>query len=131
MDGEFGMGKLLKSYFFWTYSRGSLHYDVMVTLILAFIFVTPHLWNYGDKPWASEHLRHAIAVIANENNQVVVLVSAADVNLDLHTKAKDSWVRKQLREAITPVMSDSIEIDNWQTVIGTDGQPSWKVWAHR
>ena len=27
--------------FFWTYERGTWQYDVMVILILAFIFVTP------------------------------------------------------------------------------------------
>ena len=42
--------KILKSYFYWTYTRGSFHYDVMVSLILAFIFITPWLWDYGDKP---------------------------------------------------------------------------------
>ena len=42
--------QILMSYFYWTYPRGSFHYDVMVTLILLFIFITPHLWNYGDKP---------------------------------------------------------------------------------
>ena len=31
------MFKLLRSYIFWTYERGSLHYDVMVTLILLFL----------------------------------------------------------------------------------------------
>ena len=40
--------QVLLSYFYWTYSRGSFHYDVMVTLILAFIFVTPWLWNYAE-----------------------------------------------------------------------------------
>ena len=35
------MKQILKSYFYWTYGRGSFHYDVMVTLILAFIFITP------------------------------------------------------------------------------------------
>ncbi|MGB8846215.1 MAG: hypothetical protein WCC73_11085, partial [Terracidiphilus sp.] len=42
--------QVLHSYFYWTYSRGAFHYDVMVTLILIFIFVTPHLWDYGAKP---------------------------------------------------------------------------------
>ena len=44
------MNKTLKSYFYWTYPRGNVHYDVMVTLILLFIFVTPQLWDFGDKP---------------------------------------------------------------------------------
>ncbi len=43
------MGKLLKSYFFWTYERGSLQYDIMVTLILLFMFVTPQFVNFGDR----------------------------------------------------------------------------------
>ncbi len=45
-----GIKQILQSYFYWTYSRGSFHYDIMVTLILLFIFVTPHLWDYGAKP---------------------------------------------------------------------------------
>ena len=42
--------QVLKSYFYWTYSRGSFNYDVMVTLILAFIFITPLVWDFGDQP---------------------------------------------------------------------------------
>jgi hypothetical protein len=41
---------LLRRYFYWTYERGSFHYDVMVTFIIAFILVTPHLWDYKDSP---------------------------------------------------------------------------------
>jgi hypothetical protein len=44
------MTRLLRSYFFWTYERGSLHYDVMVTLILAFIFIAPRFIDFKDKP---------------------------------------------------------------------------------
>jgi len=41
---------VLKRYIFWTYPRGSFHYDVMVTLILAFLFVSPHFIDFKDKP---------------------------------------------------------------------------------
>jgi len=41
---------LLRRYFHWTYERGTFHYDVMVTVIILFIFVSPHLWNYKDSP---------------------------------------------------------------------------------
>jgi hypothetical protein len=44
------MGKLLRSYLWWTYERGSFHYDVMVTLILIFMFVSPRLIDFKDKP---------------------------------------------------------------------------------
>ena len=42
--------RTLKGYLFWTYTRGSFHYDVMVTLILAFIFIAPHYIDFKDKP---------------------------------------------------------------------------------
>ena len=36
-------GQTVKGYIWWTYPRGSVPYDIMVTVILAFIFLTP-LW---------------------------------------------------------------------------------------
>ena len=47
------MGKVsqtIKGYLWWTYPRGSVHYDVMVTVILAFIFLAPLWINFRDKP---------------------------------------------------------------------------------
>ena len=34
---------------FWTYPRGSWQYDIMVGLILAFLFLTPRSW-FRDQP---------------------------------------------------------------------------------
>lgn len=42
--------RTIKSYIWWTYGRGSFHYDVMVTVILLFIFLSPRVINYKDKP---------------------------------------------------------------------------------
>lgn len=42
--------RTIKGYIFWTYERGSFHYDVMVTVILLFIFVAPHFINFKDQP---------------------------------------------------------------------------------
>jgi hypothetical protein len=41
---------ILSSYFWWTHERGSLHYDVMVTLILLFLFVSPRFIDFKDRP---------------------------------------------------------------------------------
>ena len=41
---------VLHSYLFWTYERGSFHYDVMVTLILLFLFVSPRFVDFHDRP---------------------------------------------------------------------------------
>ena len=39
----------LKRFVFWDYPRGVWQYDVMVAIILAFIFFTPREW-FGDRP---------------------------------------------------------------------------------
>jgi len=125
------MSKILKSYFFWTYNRGSFHYDVLVTLILVFIFATPHLWDFGDKPSGLAGPQHPIQVIGNDGHGMIVTVAAADVNLDLHTTASYKVVKKALRKAIEPVTGDAVSVDHWETVTGSEGAPAWKVWAHR
>jgi hypothetical protein len=40
---------MLKRFILWDYARGSWQYDVMVGIILAFIFVTPRDW-FRDQP---------------------------------------------------------------------------------
>src|ERR1700722_12033644 len=44
------MFKLINSYIFWAYERGSFHYDVMVTAILIFMFASPHFIDFKDRP---------------------------------------------------------------------------------
>jgi len=125
--------QVLLSYFYWTYSRGSLHYDVMVTAILIFFFVTPNIpgWSYGDKPTPSGGPVHPIQVIGNDGQGVIVTVQAADVPLDLHTAASDPNVKKVLRKAIEPVTGDDVFIVHWETATDPQGNAVWKVWAHR
>jgi len=59
------MGKLIKSYIFWTYERGSFHYDVMVTAILLFLFLSPHYINFKDRPVETVAL-HSSEVLVKE-----------------------------------------------------------------
>lgn len=40
---------MLKRFIFWDYRRGSWQYDVMVGIILGFIFLTPRDW-FRDQP---------------------------------------------------------------------------------
>lgn len=47
-----GSGKLA-SFLWWSYPRGSLEYDIMVGIILAFIFLTPRSF-FRDQPRADE-----------------------------------------------------------------------------
>ena len=123
------MNKLLKSYFYWTYPRGNVHYDVMVTLILLFIFVTPHLWNFGDKPSRTTAPPHPMLVAGDGGRGVIVTVSAADVNVP--PSSSDNEVRKILRKAIEPVTGDAVSVVRWETSVDPEGNPVWKIWARR
>jgi hypothetical protein len=123
------MNKILKSYFYWTYPRGNLHYDVMVTLILLFIFVTPRFWDFGDKPSNSFGPVHPIQVVGDGGHNVIVSVQASDVSVA--AGASDNEVKKVLRRAIEPVIGDSVVVERWETANDGQGNLIWKIWAHR
>ena len=123
-----GVKQILSSYFYWTYERGSIHYDVMVTLILLFIFVTPHLWDYGAKPSLVAGSSHPLQVVGSGRG-VIVTVQASDVNIP--RGASDPEVKKALRKAIEPVMGDDVFVERWETFTDAQGKLGWRVWAHR
>jgi hypothetical protein len=125
------MKKLLKSYFYWTYPRGCFHYDVLVTLILLFLFITPHLWNYGDRPSNAAGPPHPIQVIGDGGRGLIITVQAADVNLDLNSAPSPQAVKKALHRAIEPVTGDAVFVTRWETVQDSQGNLFWKVWARR
>jgi len=127
--GARGIGAILKSYFYWTYSRGSFHYDVMVTLILAFIFITPRLWNFGDRPSPVPSQAHPILVTGDGGHGVIITVEASDANVP--AGAPDAVVKKALRHAIEPVTGDDVFVERWETVTDAQGNLAWKVWAHK
>jgi hypothetical protein len=123
------MNKLLKSYFYWTYPRGNVHYDVMVTLILLFIFVTPQFWDFGDKPSRAPGPSHPIQVASDGSRALLVSVSAVDVNAP--ADASDNEMRRILRKAIEPVTGDAVSVIRWQTATDAQGNKVWKIWARR
>lgn len=121
--------QVLKSYFYWAYPRGSFHYDVMVTLILLFIFIAPHLWDFGAKPTPIGRLTHPIEVSGYGARGLIITVAASDVNVA--PGASDREVKQALRQAIEPVTGDAVFVERWKTVTDAQGNLDWQVWAHR
>ena len=77
--------RLLRRYIFWTYERGSLHYDVMVTLILLFLFVAPRFIDFKDKPAPEVALQPTQVLVrhagyAAGTQHLVYTVRAADLH---------------------------------------------------
>jgi hypothetical protein len=64
---------MLKRFILWDFPRASWQYDVIVALILAFIFLTPRDW-FRDQP----RIPHAssIALLPSENGSSVFFVDA-------------------------------------------------------
>lgn len=46
------LGRKLASFIWWSYPRGSLEYDIMVGVILAFIFLAPKTCFHHKPPQA-------------------------------------------------------------------------------
>ncbi len=63
-----------KRFLFWDYPRAGWQYDVMVGLILAFIFLTPREW-FRDQPRAS-----SIAMLPSEHGATVFWMDSAQLS---------------------------------------------------
>ncbi len=126
------MLKILRSYLFWTYERGSFHYDVMVTLILAFIFISPHFINYRDRP--NYQLPSQIMVENDGAGAITYQVKKSDVDEAMkHVSGRTGDLRTQhaLRRLIEPIAGD-VRIESYEPISGPDGQPTaYRVQAHR
>lgn len=76
---------LFHRYLFWTYQRGSFHYDIMVTLILLFLFIAPHVIDFHDRPNPEIPARSAEVLIRdagtrNGQHRFVYEIRAEDVH---------------------------------------------------
>ena len=117
--------RTLRNYIFWSYERGSIHYDIMVTLILLFIFVTPLFINFKDKP--VEHSPHPTAVLVIPDGQggLVYQVSA-----DAVSGKSDAVIRQQLLRIIEPIAGEA-SISKYEKARDAAGQPVYRVWVER
>jgi hypothetical protein len=121
------MQRILKSYLFWTYPRGSFHYDVMVTLILIFLFVSPRLINYRDRPQETLTATQDILVKANGPNAWTYQIGADQ----LADTSSDVKLHTELLQRIQPI-SGNVQIDRYREEKDASGHVTqYRVWAHR
>lgn len=120
-------GRTIKGYIWWMYPRGSIHYDVMVTLILAFIFLAPLAVNFRDKPIPrSPHQTEVL--VKPDGNGFVYTVDAEAV-----TPGSDEQVREELLRTIEPIAGE-VRIDRYEVVRDTRNRNkivAYKVWGNR
>ncbi len=121
------MGKIsetIKGYIWWMYPRGGVHYDVMVTLILAFIFLAPLWINFRDKP-VERSPNQTEVVVKQEGNGFVYKVDASAVKAD-----SDADIRESLERVLAPIAGE-ISIDRYEPVRDNKHKVvGYQVWAH-
>jgi hypothetical protein len=118
--------RTIRGYILWSYERGSLHYDIMVTLILLFVFVSPRFINFKDKPVERNPHLTGVVVIPGEKGGFVYQIQASAVNT---TEGAD--VRRQLERIIEPI-SGAVSITKVETLKDGSGHTlSYKVWVEK
>lgn len=118
--------RTIRGYILWSYERGSLHYDIMVTLILLFVFVSPQFINFKDKPVERNPHLTGVVVLPGEKGEFIYQIQASAVNT-----AADGDIRRQLEKIIEPI-SGAVSITNVETVKDSMGHPqSYKVWVEK
>ncbi|MDE1162413.1 MAG: hypothetical protein PW792_10790 [Acidobacteriaceae bacterium] len=124
------MFRLLRNYFWWTYERGSLHYDVMVTVILAFLFIAPHYIDFRDKPAPPVVLgpREVKVTGARDNDNFMVFeVRAADLE-DANT---DQERVEAMQHIILPI-AGPVHVQRVSAVLDTHGKTvAWDATVSR
>jgi hypothetical protein len=121
-----GVWRTIRSYVLWQHERGTLHYDIMVTLILIFIFATPYWINYNDKPVARNPHPTDVVVTPDAEGGLLYQISASTI-----TPGDDHSVREQLLHIIKPI-SGEVSIVNYEGVSDRKGKiQSYRVWVKR
>lgn len=115
----------IKGYIFWTYNRGSFHYDVMVTVILLFIFLMPRAW-FRDKP--AEHRPHQTEVVVQPDGHDGFIY---EVDASAVTGKSDDAIREDLFRVIEPIAGE-IDIASFEAVRDSKGRVTlYKVRVQR
>lgn len=122
-------GKLAKSYVFWTYSRGSVHYDILVTAILLFMFGAPRVINFKDKPVETVALRSSEVLVREDGNSGQQSRFIYELRSDDIGPAKtDPEIRAAILRVIEPI-SDEVTLDRYEPVKDANGHiVAYKAW---
>jgi len=130
------MFKTLRSYFWWTYERGSFHYDVMVTLILIFMFVGPRFIDFKDRPVETVAL-HSSEVLVKEagttegESRFIYQVRADDIERAAMGATTDAAIRDAIIRIIEPIAGE-VTLERYQPVRDANGRIiAYDAWITR
>ena len=118
--------RTIRGYIWWSYERGTIHYDIMVTLILLFVFLSPYWINFNDKPVERNPHPTGLVVVPDKHGGFIYQIDGSAV-----TARDDAEIRNQLRQIIEPI-SGAVDISKYEVVKDDKGHvQSYKVWAQK
>jgi len=123
-----GIWRTIRSYILWSYERGTIQYDVMVTLILLFVFLSPRWINFKDKPIEHNPQRTGVMVIPDGQGGLIYQVEGSAIQAK--GKAEED-IRNELLQIIEPI-SGEVSITRVEPVRDRSGRVlNYKVWVER
>jgi len=129
------MRKLLNSYFWWTYERGSFHYDVLVTLILIFLFASPHLIDFKDRPVETVALNSSEVLVKEAGTSDGASRFMFQIRADQPGGPEASQTNDERRAAILRVVepiSGAVTVERDEPVLDSHGKVvAYNAWVIR
>jgi len=121
-----GLWRTIRGYILWQHERGTIHYDIMVTLILLFIFFSPRVIDFNDKPIPRNPHPTDVVVSTDGDGHLLYQVAASAIS-----PGDDRSVREQLLHIIEPI-SGAVTIVSYDPVSDRKGNvQSYKVVVRR
>jgi hypothetical protein len=118
--------RTIRGYIFWSHERGTIHYDIMVTLILLFIFLTPLWVNFKDKPVERNPHQTGVVVVPDSSGGLVYQIEASAISTKNPVALRD-----QLLGIIEPI-SGEVTISKVEPQVDATGHLlGYKVWVQR
>lgn len=126
MPGPGGAWRVIKSFIFWSHERGTIQYDVMVTLILIFVFFSPRWINFNDRPVERNPHSSGVVVYPDGTGEFIYQVEGSAIR-----GGDDSSIRSGLLRIIEPI-SGGVSIKRYEALKDKKGNVvGYKVWAQR
>lgn len=118
--------RTIRSYILWQHERGTLHYDIMVTVILIFVFFSPYWINFNDKPVPRNPHPTGVVVTPDGRGGLIYEIEATAVS-----PGSAQSLQEQLVRVIEPI-SGRVSILRYEAVPNDRGKvQSYRVWVKR
>jgi hypothetical protein len=118
--------RTIRDFILWSYERGTLQYDVMVTLILLFVFFSPLWIDFHDKPVGRTPHPIGVVVTPEPGGGFIYQIEGSAV-----AGTDDAAVRQELLRIVEPIAGE-VSIIKYDAVRDGQGRVlSYKVWVQK